>query len=207
MTNIVYLVTNEAMPGLVKIGRTTADDPKVRIDQLYTTGVPIPFECALAKRVDDSDAVEKALHRAFRPDRVNPKREFFKIDPEQARAILDVIPGEDVTPTVNEEANVEISEVERSSSQRLRKKKPNLNFTEMGIPPGAVLDPTSGEDTAIVVDERRVRFRDQEMFLTKATQLRENLLYSVRPTPYWLYQGRKLSDIYNETYPLDPDTE
>ena len=36
----VYVLTNEAMPGLVKIGRTTANDPQTRVSNLYTTGVP-----------------------------------------------------------------------------------------------------------------------------------------------------------------------
>ena len=35
---IVYVLTNPAMPGLVKIGRTTREDPQVRMNELYTTG-------------------------------------------------------------------------------------------------------------------------------------------------------------------------
>ncbi|MYF88497.1 MAG: GIY-YIG nuclease family protein, partial [Boseongicola sp. SB0676_bin_33] len=52
---IVYVLTNEAMPGLVKIGRTTQDDPRVRMDQLYNgaSGVPVPFDCVLAMRAED----------------------------------------------------------------------------------------------------------------------------------------------------------
>ena len=203
---IVYLLTNEAMPGLIKIGKTTADDPQVRMDQLYNTSVPVPFECVLAKQVGDQDAVEKALHMAFGPYRFNPKREFFKIDPEQAVAVLSIVDGEVVTPAVNE-ANNAISEIERSASKQLRNRRPPPNFEEMGIPVGSVLEPTTGEETAIVVDNRKVRFRDQEMSLTGATQLREDLPYAVRPGAYWLYNGRKVSDIYNETYPLDPDTD
>ena len=206
MSGIVYLLTNEAMPGLVKIGKTTGDDPQVRMDQLYNTSVPVPFECALAVRVEDPSKLEKALHRAFDPNRINPKREFFKIDPEQAVAALSIVADEDVTPAINQ-ANNEISEIERSSSERLRTRRPNLNFREMGISPGDVLQPTSGEETATVVDDRKVRFRDREMSLTEATRLREKIESQVAPTPYWLHKGRLLRDIYNETYPLDPDTD
>ena len=190
------------MPGLVKIGKTNNDNPQVRIDQLYNTSVPVPFECVLAVRVDQPNEVEEGLHRAFHPDRFNPKREFFKIDPEQAVAVLNLIPGDNVTPAVNETNNA-ISEAERGASGILRKRRPNLNFREMGIPTESTLEPTSGDETAIVVDERKVRFRGQEMSLTEATRLRENLSYSVAPTSYWLYEGRHLSDIYAETYPLD----
>ena len=200
MSGIVYLLTNEAMPGLVKIGKTTNDDPQVRMDQLYNTSVPVPFECALAKKVDDPDTVEIGLHKAFEPSRFNPKREFFKIEPEQAIAVLEMINGDDVTPDVNASNNV-ISEVERSSTERLRSRRPNLNFEEMGIPPESILQPTSGEETAIVVDARKVRFRDREMSITEATRLRENLTYSRAPGKFWIYRGKSLSEIYEETYP------
>lgn len=42
---IVYLLTNPVMPGLVKIGMTLRDEIDARMKELYTTGVPLPFEC------------------------------------------------------------------------------------------------------------------------------------------------------------------
>lgn len=64
MSGIIYVLTNPAMPGLVKIGMTARDDPRVRMDELYTksAGVPVPFHCVRAVRVDDERAAEKALH-------------------------------------------------------------------------------------------------------------------------------------------------
>ena len=48
---IVYLLTNPVMPGLVKIGMTTQEDIDKRMKELYTTGVPVPFECKLRARL------------------------------------------------------------------------------------------------------------------------------------------------------------
>ena len=101
---IVYLLTNPAMPKMVKIGRT-GNDIDARLSQLYSTGVPLPFECAYAAKVADMDKVEKAFHNAFGPYRVNPKREFFSIEPEQAIGLLDLMKLEDMTPVVQEEAS------------------------------------------------------------------------------------------------------
>jgi carbon storage regulator CsrA len=84
---IVYVLTNPAMPGMVKIGKTSRG-MDARLNELYSTGVPLPFECAYAARVSDEGTVERAFHLAFGPYRVNPKREFFSIEPEQAIALL-----------------------------------------------------------------------------------------------------------------------
>lgn len=40
---------------------------------------------------------------AFAPGRVNPKREFFRIDPEQAIAILRLLQKEDATTEVEQQ--------------------------------------------------------------------------------------------------------
>ena len=195
----VYVLTNEAMPGLVKIGKTKRGDPQVRMDELYGTGVPVPFFCEMAMRVIDLNAVEQALHTAFGPQRINPKREFFKIEPEQVTALLNVIGGQDVTPEVTE-TNETISAVELSASESLRKRRPNLNFVEMNIPMGAVLYATQDDGEVTVKTAKKVIFQDQEMSLTEATRRYLQKDYDVAPGPYWLYQGRRLSEIYNETY-------
>ncbi len=105
MPNIVYVLTNPAMPGIVKIGMTESDDVQVRMKSLYSTGVPLPFECVVARQLEDVDAarVESALHTAFDPSRINSSREFFQIEPEQVEALLQVMPGRDVTPGVSQQ--------------------------------------------------------------------------------------------------------
>ena len=195
----VYVLTNEAMPGLVKIGKTKQGDPQVRMDQLYGTGVPVPFECAMATLVDDVNSVERALHTAFGPQRINPKREFFEIEAEQVTALLNVIGGQDVTPAVKE-TNETVSAVELSASETLRKRRPNFNFVEMNIPLGAVLNATQGDGEVTVKTAKWVIFQDQEMSLTEATRQYLEKDYAVAPGPHWLYQGRRLSEIYDETY-------
>ncbi|NBO92714.1 MAG: GIY-YIG nuclease family protein, partial [Planctomycetia bacterium] len=48
MADIVYVLTNEAMPGLIKIG-LTSDSVESRLTSLSShTGVPLPFECYFA---------------------------------------------------------------------------------------------------------------------------------------------------------------
>src|SRR5208337_3508026 len=87
MAEIVYVLTNEAMPGLIKIG-CTKDDLANRIRGLYTTGVPLAFELYFACEVQDAAFVERQLHEAFGDHRVSKNREFFRLAPERARAAL-----------------------------------------------------------------------------------------------------------------------
>ena len=76
MEGSVYVLTNPAMLNIVKIGKTTRD-VELRLADLYSTGIPLPFECEYAAKVKDVDKTEKAFHTAFEPSRVNPKREFY----------------------------------------------------------------------------------------------------------------------------------
>lgn len=197
---IVYILTNPAIPNMIKIGMTTHEDVKMRMAQIYTTGVPLPFECVYAARVANHEKVEKALHIAFGPDRVNPKREFFEIEAAQAIAIIKLMEIEDVTPKVASEKE-EVDEVDREAGEAYaRKKRPRFNFTEMGIPVGSELISVANGEKITVLNDRTVNFRDQETSLTKATRVILDNGYHVAPGPYWTFNGRKLKDIYNETY-------
>ena len=199
---IVYVLENAAMPGLVKIGKTTQADVQSRMNQLYSTGVPVPFECAYAIKVEDCSKVESALHVAFGPHRINPNREFFKMDVEQAIAILELLAIEDVTPQINDELNGNVSKAEMESSKKLNK-RPNLNFTEMNIPVGEKLVYKDGSTEITVHSDKKVVINENIMSLTAATREMLGIDYSVQPTPYWMYNGRLLSDIYNETYAFE----
>lgn len=202
--SIVYVLTNPAMPGLVKIGKTGNDCADDRIAQLYTSGVPFPFKLEFACRVPNPDEVERALHRAFAPQRVNPKREFFNIEPDQAIAILKLLDnGSDVTTALKAETDEGESTDLAAGEAYERKRRPNLNFTEMQIPIGSELIATVDGASATVVSAKKVRFGGAEMSLTAATRQVLGIDYSVAPAPYWTWNGRKLSDIYEQTYPLE----
>jgi hypothetical protein len=189
------------MPGLVKIGRTYSDDAATRIAQLYSTGVPFPFKLEFACKVDNPDEVELALHRAFAPNRVNPKREFFSIEPDQAVAILRLLHVQDATSEV-EQSPSPIETQELKAGVEYEARRPNLNFIEMGIPIGSELKFTESDASVFVTAPRKVKLNDIEMSLTAATRTLLGLDYSVQPSRYWTFDGRSLSDIYEKTYPL-----
>ena len=198
---IVYVLTNSAMPKMVKIGKT-GRGVEARLNDLYTTGVPLPFECAYAAKVADMDKVEKAFHNAFGPYRVNPRREFFSIEPEQAIGLLDLMKLEDMTPVMQAEAEKVDIEAKASAEKLKRARRPSLNYLEMGIPIGStLLYEGDGETTCTVVDGRKVSFEARALSISKLTaELRNDPNRAIRGPAYWSFNGRLLNDLYEETY-------
>ncbi|MGJ8673788.1 GIY-YIG nuclease family protein [Rubritalea sp.] len=161
---IVYVLTNPVMDGLVKIGKTSREEVQIRLNELYSTGVPVPFECAYAAKVEDYSKVERAFHQAFAPYRINSRREFFKIEADQAIALLELMAIEDVTPSIIEEASKVDTETQQSSKKIMR--RPNQNFFEMGLKLGDRITFSQGGETAVIASGRKVLFRDEEVSLT-----------------------------------------
>ena len=186
------------MQGLVKIGKTTRD-VSLRLADLYTTGVPLPFECVYAAKVKDVDETEKAFHEAFEPSRINTKREFFEIKPTQAIAVLRLMAIEDVTPSVQEEAiNVDVEAT--VSSELKRQRRPTFNFFMMGLKEGDVLKFNRNNETCTVLNGRQVSYQGEAWFLSNLTNKLLDRTGPMQGAPYWSFDGKNLNDIYNETY-------
>jgi DNA repair exonuclease SbcCD ATPase subunit len=85
-----YCLTNISMPGLVKWG-FTGDHPKTRAEDLFTTGVPTPFEIEFVVELPKGFGrdFEKKIHEHLSHCRVNQSREFFKISAEEVKNIVE----------------------------------------------------------------------------------------------------------------------
>ena len=193
-SGVVYILTNEAMPGYVKIGFTKGDseaDVKERMRQLDTTGVPLPFDCVYAAVVSDVRKVERRMHTVFEKDRRRPNREFFEgIPVHSAIAALELAEGRNVTPGTPPEEDAEGQEVLVRPSKR-----PALTFPMVKILIGAELTFLRDESkTCIVEDDRQVRYQDKVTTLSPLT--RELLGYARSPAgaDYWVYDGETLSE-------------
>jgi hypothetical protein len=114
---IVYILTNPSMPGIVKIGRT--GNLEARVAALSCgTSIPEPFEVAYAATVDNAPFVERALHAAFAMHRM-PGKEFFRLPVASAIAALSLAEVEQVVMEVaDEEPTQIISEVRQRGALR-----------------------------------------------------------------------------------------
>ena len=199
----VYVLRNEAFPELLKIGLTQQQNWRIRIKKLYSTGVPLPFECLYACETEDCKSDEKLLHDIFDDYRINPNREFFKISSDKVIPLLKRLAIKDMTEEVDEAVNEDVSKEEKDAIGKYLKRRPNLNFDEMGIPINSELVYTYNNNIKVVViSSQRIQYNDKEYSLSGITKELLQVSYYVGPCRYWLYNGKNLDEIYNETYPI-----
>jgi plastocyanin len=192
---VVYILINDAMPGLIKIG-VTLSGLQERISQLSSSsGVPLPFNCYFALEVDDADVIEKKLHTVFSDHRINAKREFFRVDPAKAKTALSIAPGKEVTP----KQEIFESSEEKEAVIQAQSKSSVFRFSTVKIPIGSELTFTHDENVkATVADDRAILFEDEVSSLSAAAmKALKKLGYSwssVRGPAYWMYEGESLSE-------------
>jgi T5orf172 domain len=75
----IYVLANQAMPGLVKVGKTRGDAAQRAAQLSGPTGIPEHFEVVRAYKVLDADAAERLAHTVLERTngRPNNRREFF----------------------------------------------------------------------------------------------------------------------------------
>ena len=195
--SFVYILINEAMPGLIKIGRTTTS-VKQRISELNSpAGIPLPFTCYYAARVEDCVKVERKLHEAFGDHRVRDKREFFWLSPHRAQAALELAALEDVTP--REEIIDEFPEDAERGLIRETNRRVLPTFSQYQIPIGSTLHLTKDSNITATVDgERSVSYKGVSMSLSAAAlQGLRQMGYdwkSAHGAAYWEYEGETVWD-------------
>jgi hypothetical protein len=195
MTEIVYILTNPTIPDLVKIGRTTNLEERMKTLSSHS-GIPVPFECYYGCEVEDGQDVERRLHFGFGDHRVNPKREFFRINPERVKMILEGFSLKDVTPT----SDVVEDDQERDTLNRERSRRPVFRFSMVDIEIGSELTFLKDENlTCRVVSDREIEFDGTTSSLSQVTLDLLNNRFgknwrSVRGQDFWIYENETLQE-------------
>jgi hypothetical protein len=205
--SIVYILTNEAMPGYIKIGRTDTSVEQ-RMRELDRTSVPLPFQCYYAARVPDDQKLERTLHTAFGDHRVRSNREFFQLDPYRARVIIELLAVEDVTPRGDLFEDRESAEAVEKATRRTGR----YSFTKYGVPVGAILEYAPDRSiTAAVYDENTMIFDGQIVSPSRAAIMANHMRGGTAiamPGPLmWVYEGETLSAIRSAVEDAEEDSE
>lgn len=210
-SNVIYILTNPALDGFVKIGFAT--DLQKRIKQLsQASAIPYSFQ-AYAVYETTAKLTDKALHDMI--DSLNPtlrtveqddqgkthKKEFFIMSPEEAYSILEDIAKISGTTDrlhrikqTKEEAKetAEATEIKRAAML-----KP-FTFSACDIPIGAeVIFTRDPSIKGVVVDDKHIRI-ENEISSLSAVVMKYTGWKSAQGPAYFTYNGELLKDIHAE---------
>lgn len=90
MKGWVYVITNKAMPSLVKVGFSTKD-PELRARELQHTGSPHPYLVEYELLIEEPYQVEQETHRLLSSK--HEAKEWFRCTPEEAVAAIKHVAG------------------------------------------------------------------------------------------------------------------
>lgn len=97
MNNVgyLYVLANSAMPGLVKVGKTTRSPAERAAELSCATGLPTPFIVVYEQMFDDCSAAESFVHTylATKGFRVSDNREFFSSPVNDVVRAIALAPG------------------------------------------------------------------------------------------------------------------
>lgn len=132
----VYIISNIGSFGedVLKLGMTRRLEPLDRVKELGDASVPFTFDVHAMIYSEDAPALEKQLHQQFnrfRVNKVNYKKEFFKVPLQQVKAYLDSI-GVQTHFTMKAEAlqyreSLQIEQMPQQEQQELEQRLSSLD--------------------------------------------------------------------------------
>ncbi len=189
----IYIMTNQAMPNMVKIGYAT--DVEKRRKQLSATAVPYDYE-VYATYETSGNLEDKKLHKLIdklNPDlRVQKNREFYVMSPDDAYELLEAIAT--ISNSMNKLKKVSVAKEKKAQNA----KKPPINFKKCKIPVGAELVYTGNKRVkCIVKDEHKVLYKGE---LTSLSAIVNEIKgYNCAGPSFFTYKGKLVADIARET--------
>lgn len=88
----LYVLSNPAMPGIIKIGFTEKQSAKERAAELSkSTSVPLPFVIEDERLVENPLQYERLVHARLDKHRLSKDKEFFRIDAWEASQVINEV--------------------------------------------------------------------------------------------------------------------
>jgi len=161
MKGWVYVITNKAMPGLVKIGYSTKD-PAIRAKELNHTGSPHPYLVEYEQLIEEPFQVEQKTHKLL-VSKLEAK-EWFRCSPEEAISAIKQVAGKQtITETYKRAERIK---AETSHKKELQEKE--AQFKQQKV--------EREIENYLLSEESDIRQKYQQQFKTRFS-----------PRPFWNY--------------------
>ena len=132
----LYCFSNQLMPGILKVGMTERT-PEIRLNEANSSDTwrpPTPYEIVFAKKVSNPKQKETTLFSILSQytERINPRREFFRVSQEEVKTLFDLIDGElwVETPKEKDEEKDEEKDKEKDEDEEKDKEKGCRDMTK-----------------------------------------------------------------------------
>ena len=181
MLGFIYIMSNPAHSGLLKIGQT-GKDPEERRKELGSTGVVQDFVLEYRALSEDYESLEREIHRALANVRTNPKKEFFNISvPEAVNKIREIsgnrIESDKVFYVSPEELqrikDEKQRKIQEDSDARLIKHKEEQRIKELENEQRANV--LKFENKAKELAEKSIKRKNEELKVAKDIRVAENM--------------------------------
>ena len=186
---IIYILQNETVQGLIKIGFTNRDVQK-RVKELCTTGVAAPFTIYYACEVYNAEKEEDWVHDIFADRRPRANKEWFDVSPERVVVALKKVALKDVTPKTLDN----LSEKQQKKIEKGNNRRANFDFNKYDIPVGSELFFRDAEKTAVVYEDNKVKFDGKIMSHSEAARIMLGVDYRVNGCLYWQFDDEILDE-------------
>ena len=215
---IVYVLTNPSLDGWVKIGMSERNNIDERLAELNRPeNIPLSYRAHAIYDVENPREVEKHIHNLF--DQIDEtlharetlasgkirQREFFRISPERAFAVLESIAS--LRGDINNLKLIPPNEEQIAEEQIMEHsfRRPPFRFEMLQIPIGSELKFVFNEDCVCYTKDmiNRIEYEGEEYSISG---LAKKLLVeqrgwlsgaSVTGPRYFTYKGNTLSDLRN----------
>ncbi len=191
----IYIMTNPAYQGYVKLGITSKDIEAKRKELSNQAGVMFDFE-VYAVYETRGELQEKNFCKII--DKINPtlrettKRGFYKMEPEEAynflMAIAEIAGDTDkvIKLAKNETANI---------FKDSKVKKEHFLFTKAQIEIGSYISFVQNEYIkAKVIDDKHIEYNGKKTTVSELARILLNSKYPVQGTLFFTYENETLND-------------
>lgn len=121
MKGWVYVISNKAMPGLVKVGHSTKD-PEIRAEELNHTGSPHPYLVEYWMLIEDPYQIEQQIHNLLSSKR--EAKEWFRCTAEEAVVAIKQVAGS--RAIIENYTRAERAKAEALHRQKVKEQKTRL---------------------------------------------------------------------------------
>ena len=161
MKGWVYVISNNAMPGLVKVGYSTKD-PGLRAEELNHTGSPHPYVVEYEMLIEEPYEIEQKTHKLLSSK--HEAKEWFRCSAEEAIAAIKQVSGNRIITETYQRA-------ERAKAEALHQRE--LEAQEVR------------QQREKAEQDIKDRLRNEEAIIRKKYE--EQIAASFSPRPFWNY--------------------